>query len=111
MKRQIKFKALRQRDKKEIQGFPCLFGSFSTMFDEDGNEDIILFETLKQFVGANQRGEDVWESDKNSKGESIEWNFLHNGWYWFKDGSAQREVLSEVYDDKGQICEPYIMID
>lgn len=109
MEREIKFRAYGEDSKKmyysdsqeDAKFLGAKLGSslistfFNTFF---GNK------TLGQFTGLkDKKGFEVYEGDINHKGYVIKWNQLHNCFGWFNKNGFVSEIISNPYDNEGNI--------
>lgn len=101
MKREIKYRAF--DDGKILYSHNNSFNDDATQlgwFFGRLREDAIIM----QFTGLKDiNGKEVYEGDINHQGYVIRWNQLHNCFGWFNSNGFISEILSDVYDNKGEL--------
>lgn len=106
MSREIKFRGLRVDGKGWVYGdLLCNWTAHQILSDEDGNEYLVIPETVGQFIGLKDlNGKEIYEGDVlkyyhySSKITGFQKVFF--GWYYtYNDGRCNENVMGWVDED------------
>jgi uncharacterized phage protein (TIGR01671 family) len=97
--REIKFRAW-DKSCNKMRGINGIQDCFSLRSDGICNEDYILM----QYTGLKDKnGKEIFEGDIIENSLIIKWNQLHNCFGYFSNNGFVKEILSNVYDSKGNL--------